>query len=91
MAFRASRLDNLVTHKNVVAAKAMRDAGCWFLSPHSPDLNPTEMACSKLKTHLRWFGARTFTDMFDVLTEIYDLLSPVECWNYLKNAGYVSG
>lgn len=24
-------LDNLATHKNAVAAKAMRDAGCWFL------------------------------------------------------------
>lgn len=24
-------LDNLATHKNATAAKAMRDAGCWFL------------------------------------------------------------
>ena len=24
-------LDNLATHKNAAAAKAMRDAGCWFL------------------------------------------------------------
>lgn len=23
-------LDNLATHKNAIAAKAMRDAGCWF-------------------------------------------------------------
>jgi hypothetical protein len=35
-------LDNLATHKNTAAAKAMRDAGCWFLylPPYSPDLNP---------------------------------------------------
>ncbi|WP_434803097.1 transposase [Paracoccus aerodenitrificans] len=33
-------LDNLATHKNAAAAKAMRKAGCWFLflPPYSPDL-----------------------------------------------------
>ena len=69
----------------------MRDAGCWFLFlPYSPDLNPIEMAFSKLKAHLRRIGARTFTDLFHALTEICDLFSPEECWNYFKAAGYVS-
>jgi transposase len=86
-------LDNLATHKNAAAAKAMRKAGCWFLflPPYSPDLNPIEMAFSKLKAHLRRIGARTFTDMFAALAEICDLFSPEECWNYFKAAGYVSG
>jgi len=86
-------LDNLATHKNAAAAKAMRQAGCWFLflPPYSPDLNPIEMAFSKLKAHLRRIGARTFTDMFRALTEICDLFPPEECWNYFKAAGYVSG
>lgn len=86
-------LDNLATHKNAAAARAMRDAGCWllFLPPYSPDLNPIEMAFSKLKAHLRRIGARTFTDMFHALTEICDLFSPGECRNYFKAAGYVSG
>jgi transposase len=54
-------LDNLATHKNVEAEKAMRSAGCWFLflPPYSPDLNPIEMAFSKLKAHLRRIGAHT--------------------------------
>src|SRR6056297_1356533 len=54
-------LDNLATHKNAAADKAMREAGCWFLflPPYSPDLNPIEMAFSKLKAHLRRIGART--------------------------------
>ena len=58
-------LDNLATHKNAEAEKAMRKAGCWFLflPPYSPDLNPIEMAFSKLKAHLRRIGARTFTDV----------------------------
>ena len=86
-------LDNLATHKNPEAEKAMRQAGCWFvfLPPYSPDLNPIEMAFSKLKAHLRRIGARTFTDMFNAIAEICDLYSTEECWNYFKAAGYVSG
>ena len=84
-------LDNLATHKTVSRPKpcAMQAAG--FSSCHySPDLNPIEMAFSKLKAHLRRIGARTFTDLFHALTEICNLFSPEECWNYFKAAGYVS-
>jgi len=86
-------LDNLATHKNAEAEKAMRKAGCWFLflPPYSPDLNPIEMAFSKLKAHLRRIGARTFTDMFNAIADICDLYSPEECWNYFTAAGYVAG
>ncbi|PIL19003.1 transposase ISSpo6 [Puniceibacterium antarcticum] len=86
-------LDSLATHKNATAAKAMRDAWCWFLflPPYSPDLNPIEMAFSKLKAHLRRIGARAFTDMFTAIAEVCDLFSPQECWNYFSAAGYVSG
>ncbi len=85
-------LDNLATHKNAAATKAMRDAGCWFLflPPYSPDLNPIEMAFSKLKAHLRRIGAHNFTDMFRALAEICDLYSAEECWNYFEAAGYAS-
>ncbi|MDQ1902337.1 transposase [Paracoccus sp. WLY502] len=36
-------LDNLATYRNVEAAKAIKQAGCWFLYllPYSPDLNPS--------------------------------------------------
>ena len=86
-------LANLSPHKNAEAAQAMREAGCWFLflPPYSPDLNPIEMAFSKLKAHLRRIGARTFTDMFNAIGEICDLYSPQECWNYFNAAGYASG
>lgn len=86
-------LDNLATHKNAAAAKALRQAGFWFLflPPYSPDLNPIELAFSKLKAHLPSIGARTFTDMFNALADICDLYTKEECWNYLTAAGYVSG
>jgi transposase len=85
-------LDNLATHKNVAAANALKERGCWFLflPPYSPDLNPIEMAFSKLKAHLRRIGARTFEHLFQAIGDICDMFTPEECWNYLKAAGYVS-
>ena len=74
--------DNLATHYNKAAAAALREAGCWFLylPPYSPDLNPIEMAFSKLKAHLRRIGAQTFNQMFDALAQIR------EC-SRLRNVG----
>jgi transposase len=85
-------LDNLSTHHNTEAGKAIRDAGCWFLflPPYSPDLNPIEQAFSKLKAHLRRIGARSFSQLFTAIGEICEMFSQQECWNYLRAAGYVS-
>lgn len=85
-------LDNLSAHRNPRAAQALKSRGCWFLylPPYSPDLNPIEMAFAKLKAHLRRIGARTFDQVLDAIGDICDLFTPVECWNFLKHAGYVS-
>ena len=85
-------LDNLATHRNVEAAKAIKQAGCWFLylPPYSPDLNPIEQAFSKLKAHLRKVGARTFTELFNALRDICGMFMSAECWNYFQAAGYVA-
>ena len=85
-------LDNLATHRNVEAARALRQAECWFLylPPYSPDLNPIEQAFAKLKAHLRKIGARNFTDLFKALGDICRMFTPDECWNYFRAAGYVS-
>ena len=47
--------DNLSSHKSAVAQALLKAQGNWllFLPPYSPDLNPIEMAFSKLKAHLR--------------------------------------
>lgn len=85
-------LDNLAPHKSVAAENALKARGCWFLflPAYSPDLNPIEMAFSKLKAHLRRIGARTFDDLISALGDICDLFQPQECWNFLKAAGYAS-
>jgi transposase len=55
-------LDNLAVHKIAKAAEILKKRGAWFLflPPYSPDLNPIEMAFSKLKALLRKAEARTF-------------------------------
>lgn len=58
--------DNLSSHKSAAAQALLKAQGNWllFLPPYSPDLNPIEMAFSKIKAHLRRFKARTFDTLF---------------------------
>ena len=83
-------LDNLSSHHSDKAEQILKDVGAWFLflPPYSPDLNPIEMAFSKLKAYLRKAGARTFDDVWKAIGEICDMFSPTECRNYFKAAGY---
>lgn len=85
-------LDNLSVHKSAKAEAAVRARGAWmlFLPQYSPDLNPIEMAFSKLKAHLRKAAARTFDALFHALSDICTLYHPDECWNFFKAAGYAS-
>jgi len=85
-------LDNLAAHKSDKAAQALKARGAWllFLPPYSPDLNPIEMAFSKLKAHLRAACARTFDALWRAVGDICALYDPQECWNYFKAAGYAS-
>ena len=85
-------LDNLNVHKSPRAAKALAERGAWFLflPKYSPDLNPIEMAFAKLKTLLRKAKARTYGALWRAVGDICELFSPQECWNYLKDTGYVA-
>jgi transposase len=86
-------LDNLNVHKSPRAAQALAERGAWFLflPKYSPDLNPIEMAFAKLKTLLRKAKARTYDALWRAVGDICGLFEPQECWNYLKDAGYVAG
>ncbi len=82
-------LDNLAVHKSKRAAEILQDYGAWFLflPPYSPDLNPIEMAFSKIKAHLRAAEARTFDALTEALGSICNLFNRAECWNFFKAAG----
>lgn len=85
-------LDNLKVHASTKAAAALKAHGAWFLflPAYSPDLNPIEMAFSKLKAHLRAVGARTYEALWREVGDICSLFEPRECWNFLRHAGYAS-
>ena len=74
------------------AEATIRARGAWllFLPQYSPDLNPIEMAFSKLKAHLRKATARTFDALIVALGDICRLFQPTECWNFFVTAGYGS-
>lgn len=83
-------LDNLATHRNKEAEALLRAHGCWFLflPPYSPDLNPIEMAFSKLKALIRKAAARTFDELWRAVGHVCDLFSEEECYNFFEAAGY---
>jgi transposase len=83
-------LDNLPAHKSAAAENAVRAKGAWllFLPPYSPDLNPIEMAFSKLKAHLRARAVRTPDALWRAIGDICDFVEPEECRNDFSAAGY---
>jgi transposase len=66
-------LDNLSSHKSPQAAESLRSVGAWFLflPPYSPDLNPIEMAFSKLKALIRKAAARSYDDLWKAVGKVH--------------------
>jgi transposase len=85
-------VDNLNSHKNETVRKIIRQAGAhlFFLPPYSPDLNPIEQLFAKTKHLMRRAMARTVELAHDQIAKILDTVTPNECKNYFKNAGYAS-
>jgi transposase len=85
-------MDNLQTHKTtgVVEAVAAREARVLFLPPYSPDLNPIEMAFSKVKNELRRRRLRTVDELWNAFGESLDWIQPDEARHYYNHAGYAT-
>lgn len=83
-------MDNLTSHKRVGVREAIEAAGAklLFLPPYSPDLNPIELAFSKLKALLRKAGERSIAGLWHLLGRLLDEFSPQECSNFLAHCGY---
>ena len=85
-------MDNLPSHKPaaVRAAIERRGAELRYLPPYSPDLNPIEMAYSKLKALLKKAAARSVEDLWAAIAEAIDKITPDDCRSYFTAAGYGS-
>ena len=83
-------MDNLASHKVAGVRELIEGAGATvlYLPPYSPDLNPIEMAFSKLKAALRKAAARTKTDLWDAIAQAIETFTPNQCENYFPAAGY---
>ena len=70
--------------------EAIKAVGAFllYLPAYSPDLNPIELAFSKLKALLRKAAARSVDDLWRVIAELLDEFSPQECLNDFRHAGY---
>ena len=72
----------------------MRDAveGCGatllYLPPYSPDLNPIELAFSKLKRLLRDAAERSVDTLWQTIGRMLGRFTPAECANYIRHCGF---
>ena len=83
-------MDNLSSHKAAGVVEAIETVGAKvrYLPPYSPDLNPIELAFSKLKKLLRDGAERTTDKLWKLCGEVLDLFSETECRNYIRHCGY---
>jgi transposase len=83
-------MDNLASHKKPAVRKAIEKAGASvrFLPAYSPDLNPIEQVFAKLKSLLRKMALRTVDALWKALGSIIGCVSPEECRNFIRHAGY---
>jgi transposase len=82
--------DNLGSHKVAGVREAIeaRGASLLHLPPYSPDLNPIELAFSKLKRLLRAAAARTADALEAAIGAALTHFSAAECANYIRHCGY---
>ena len=83
-------MDNMGSHKSpqVRAIIEAKGARLIYLPPYSPDLNPIEMAFSKLKALLRKAAPRSTEDLWNEIALAIRKYTPQECQNYFKADGY---
>jgi transposase len=76
-------MDHLPAHKVAGVAEAIEAAGATliYLPKYSPDLNPIELAFSKLKAHLRKAAEHTILRLLRRIGRVVTDFSPQECRN----------
>lgn len=81
-------MDNLAVHKVKGVEEAIQAVGAraLYLPPYSPDLNPIEMAWSKMKTLLRSKSPPTFPKLVGAVGKALKEISTNDCRGYFKAA-----
>jgi transposase len=83
-------LDNLGAHRTRRVRELVEAAGAriWFTPPYSPDLNPIELAWSKLKAFLKTAKARTRDALDTAIAMAMDLITPKDAKGWYRHCGF---
>ena len=83
-------MDKLPAHKGEAVRSRIEARGVKLLlpPPYSPDLNPIELAFSKLKALLRKAAERTVGALWDRIGQVLDAFTPQDCANYVRHESY---
>lgn len=85
-------LDNLSSHKGPRVAELIRAAGAElvYLPPYSPDLNPIELAFSKVKQSLRSLALRSIAEQWNGFQAILDQVTTADARGFFRHCGYAA-
>lgn len=83
-------MDNLSSHKGPTVRELIESAGATvlYLPPYSPDLNPIELAFSKIKQALRSLEARTMEVLWRSMQGVLDRITASDARGYFRHCGY---
>ena len=83
-------MDNLAVHKVAGVREAIQAAGAKavYLPPYSPDLNPIEMAFSKLKQLMRSAKHRTEGALWTDMQRMLQRITTDDANGYFRHCGY---
>ncbi len=83
-------LDNLSAHKGAEVKRLVESVGATLLPlpPYSPDLNPIELAISKIKTVLRKLARRSVDGVMSGIGEALGSITSDDALHYIAYRGY---
>jgi transposase len=83
-------MDNLSAHRSTRVDELIEAAGAYVLRlpPYSPDLNPIEMAISKIKALLRKLERRTVETLQTGIEQALARVTEQDARNFIQHCGY---
>jgi len=83
-------MDNLSAHKVSGVREAIEAVGAEviYLPPYSPDLNPIELAFSKLKQLMRSAKHRLVDKLWQETQRMLDAITSTDAKNFFRHCGY---
>jgi transposase len=82
-------LDNAKAHHVEPVREVIEQAGAQgvYLPPYSPDLNPIELAWSKVKHYLRKAQARTLEALYQAIANALQTISSKDAYAFFRHVG----